>query len=151
MTNYSKALRVSLKYMEAILPFIILRQELRGLIICQIQSKVMDFPIEIISVPKRIQAMAILGGIQRRQTWLSSNKWWWRVHKAALKKFCNQRIINIGYVAIYIYEDNSITKQCFRTLTTMKDSVFIDSHLFINFWAKTIDIANYLQNQLLTL
>ena len=63
MTNYSKALKVSRKYIRVVLPFIILRQELCGLIICQIQSKVMDFPIEIISILKLVQAMATLGGI----------------------------------------------------------------------------------------
>ena len=63
-----------------------------------------------------------------------------------LKDFYNKKGINIGYAAFYIYEENGIVKQCWKTLSTMKDFLLINSHLLVNFWAEVMDIANYLRN-----
>lgn len=34
-------------------------------------------------------------------------------------------------------------------MTTIKDSLFIDNNLLVNFWAKILDIRNYFYNPLL--
>ena len=61
-----------------------------------------------------------------------------------LKDFCNERGIDIGYTALYMYEENSITERCWRTLSTMKDSLLIDGGLPLNFWVEAMDTSNYL-------
>lgn len=47
----------------------------------------------------------------------------------ALKSFCKERSITIGYVAPYMYKKNEIAQQCWRTLATIKNSLLIDSNL----------------------
>lgn len=37
-----------------------------------------------------------------------------------------------------------------RLLTAIKNILFIDSGLLVNFWAKTNNTSNYLQNKFLT-
>lgn len=69
---------------------------------------------------------------------------------AALKGFCDERSITIGYAAPYIHEENGIAERYWRTLTTMKDSLLVDSGLPVNFWADAMDTANYLCNRLPT-
>lgn len=68
-----------------------------------------------------------------------------------LKNYCNKRGINIWYTTSYIHKENNIAKQYWKTLLTMIDYLLIDSNLSVNFWAKAMDITNYLQNQLLTI
>ena len=68
----------------------------------------------------------------------------------AHKGFCNEKSIIIGYTLPYIHEENSITEQYWRTLATIKDSLLINTSLLIKFWAETMDISNYLRNQLPT-
>lgn len=46
----------------------------------------------------------------------------------------------------YIHKKNSITKEYWQTFSIIKDSLLINNNLPINFWAKVIDNANYLQN-----
>lgn len=58
--------------------------------------------------------------------------------------------MNIKYAALYIHEENSIIKRYGQTFLMMKNSPFIDNDLPINFWAKAMDISNYLQNCLPT-
>lgn len=41
-----------------------------------------------------------------------------------------------------------MNKRYWRTLAIIKDTLFIDSSFLVNFWAKAIDISNYLQNKL---
>lgn len=69
---------------------------------------------------------------------------------AALKSFCEDRSITIGYAAPYMHEENGIAERCWRILATMKDSLLIDSGLPVNFWAEAMDTANYLCNRLPT-
>ena len=47
-------------------------------------------------------------------------------------------------------KENDIAEQCWRTLAQMKDSLFINNELPIQFWAKAMDTANYLLNRLPT-
>ena len=68
----------------------------------------------------------------------------------ALQSFSQERGIKIGYAAPYMHEENGIAKQCWKTLAQMKDSLLINSGLPIQFWAKTMDTANYLRNWLPT-
>ena len=68
----------------------------------------------------------------------------------ALKSFCNEKGITIGYVAPYMHKENGIAERCWRILATMKNLPLIDSGLPVNFWAEVIDTANYLRNRLLT-
>lgn len=68
----------------------------------------------------------------------------------ALKAFCQDRSINIGYPAPYMHEESCLAERCWRTLATMEDSLLIDSGLPINFWAEAMDTFNYLQNRLPT-
>ncbi len=49
-----------------------------------------------------------------------------------------------------MHEENGIAERCWRTLSTMKDSLLIDSGLPLNFWAKAMDTSNYLRNRLST-
>ena len=65
-----------------------------------------------------------------------------------LKDFHKKRSIIIDYIAPYMYKEYRMTEQYFSTLTSMKDSILIDSRLPINFLAETIDTANYLHNRL---
>ena len=67
---------------------------------------------------------------------------------AILQSFCQEKGIKIGYTAPYIYEENNIAEQCWKTLAQMKDSLLINSGLPTQFWAEAMDIANYLQNWL---
>lgn len=68
----------------------------------------------------------------------------------ALKNFCNERSIIIGYAAPYIHEKNKIAKQCWRTLATMKNLLLINSNLLVDFWADTMNTTNYLCKRLPT-
>lgn len=45
---------------------------------------------------------------------------------------------------------NKIAEQYWKILAIMKDSLFIDNSLLLNFVGKAIDIINYLYNRLLT-
>ena len=65
---------------------------------------------------------------------------------AALKSFCNEKGIIIGYAAPYMHKENGIIERCWKTLATMKDLLLIDSGLPVNFWAEAMDTANYLRN-----
>lgn len=40
-------------------------------------------------------------------------------------------------------------KRYWRMLTIIKDTLLINSFFLVNFWAKAINISNYLQNKLL--
>ena len=66
---------------------------------------------------------------------------------AALKSSCNEKGITIGYAALYMHKENEIAERCWRTLAKMKDSLFIDSNLPVNFSVEAMDTANYLRNQ----
>ena len=68
----------------------------------------------------------------------------------AIKSFCKERSITIGYAAPYIHEENGIAEQCWRTLAIIKNLLLINSSLPVNFWAEAMDTANYLCNQLPT-
>lgn len=70
--------------------------------------------------------------------------------RAALKSFCEDRNITIGYVVPYMHKENGIAGRCWRTLAIMKDSLLIDSGLPVNFWAEAMDTTNYLRNRLPT-
>ena len=50
-----------------------------------------------------------------------------------VKSFCNERGINIGYMASYVHEENGIVEQYWKSLATMKDSLLIESRLSVNF------------------
>ena len=69
---------------------------------------------------------------------------------ATLKNFCKERSLTIGYAAPYMHKENGIVERYWRTLATIKDSLFIDSSLPVNFWAEAMDIVNYLCNKLPT-
>ena len=68
----------------------------------------------------------------------------------AFQSFCEERGIKIGYAAPYMYKENRIVEQCWKTLVQMKDSLFIDSKLPNQFWPEVMDTANYFRNQLPT-
>lgn len=67
-----------------------------------------------------------------------------------LKDFCVKKSITIKYAAPYMHKKNGVAKQGWRTIVIMKDSLLIDSGLPLEFWAETMDTANYLQNCLPT-
>ncbi len=46
------------------------------------------------------------------------------------------------------YKEKRRVKRCWKTLAIIKDSLHIDSNLFIKFWAEVIDKANCLCNKL---
>ena len=56
----------------------------------------------------------------------------------ALKAFCEDRGMNIGYAAPYMHEENGLAEGCWRTLAKMKYSLLIDSSLPINFWTRHV-------------
>lgn len=64
-----------------------------------------------------------------------------------MKLYCQKRNIKIGYVAPYIYKKNVMAEKCWRMLTIMKDVLLINSGIPVSFWAKAIDISNYLRNK----
>lgn len=61
-----------------------------------------------------------------------------------LKKFCDKRNIKIKYTAFYIYEENGIAEQGFKTIITIKNLLLIDSGLPLKFWTDGMDIICYL-------
>lgn len=67
-----------------------------------------------------------------------------------LKLFYKKRGIIIKYTALYIYEENGLAKQRWRTIVTMKDTILIDSSFPNGFWAEAMETTNYLWNRLLT-
>lgn len=64
--------------------------------------------------------------------------------------FCKKKGILIKYTTLYVHKKNGLAKQRWRIIVTVKDSMLINSGLLNGFWAKTIKIANYLQNGLST-
>lgn len=67
-----------------------------------------------------------------------------------LRDFCKEKGIQIRYATPYLHEENGIAERGWKTLVIMKDALLIDSGLPINFWAKAMTTANYLQNRLPT-
>lgn len=67
-----------------------------------------------------------------------------------LQNFCQEQGIKIGFTAPYMHEESGIAEQCQKTLAKMKDLLFINNKLPTQFWAKAMDIANYLRNRLPT-
>lgn len=67
-----------------------------------------------------------------------------------LCEFCKKRGITIKYPALYVYEENGLAKRRWRTIIAMKDIMLIDSGFPNNFWAKTMETANYLYHRLPT-
>lgn len=65
-----------------------------------------------------------------------------------LKNFCKKWKMNIQYATSYISKENGFAKQRWKTIVTIKDKLFLDHKFSIDFWAKTIEIANYFQNRL---
>lgn len=47
-----------------------------------------------------------------------------------------------------MHEENGLAERAWRTILTMKDSMLVDAGLPNKFWAKVMDIANYLKNKL---
>lgn len=56
--------------------------------------------------------------------------------------------MNIQYATFYISKENGLAKQRWKTMVIIKDKLFLDSKFSTDFWAKAIEIANYLQNRL---
>lgn len=67
-----------------------------------------------------------------------------------LKAYGQQYSIAIKYTTPYLHKENGLAKKGQKILIIMKDSLLIDSNLSHNFWAKTMETANYLQNCLPT-
>lgn len=67
-----------------------------------------------------------------------------------LQSFYKKRGIVIRYAAPYIYKENGLAKQRWRTIVTIKDLMLIDSGLPNGFWAEAMETANYLRNKLST-
>lgn len=61
-----------------------------------------------------------------------------------LKQYCQQRGIAIKYITLYLNKQNSFAKKGWKILVIMKNSLLINIGLSSNFWAKAIEIANYL-------
>lgn len=51
----------------------------------------------------------------------------------ALKLYCQERSIKIGYAALYMHEENGMAERFWKTLITLKDVLLIDSSLLVNF------------------
>lgn len=66
-----------------------------------------------------------------------------------LKLYCQERNIKIRYATPYIYKENKMIERYWRTLAIIKNILFINNDLPVNFWAKTIDISNIFYNKLL--
>lgn len=64
----------------------------------------------------------------------------------ALKKFCEKKRVVIEFTSSYTFEQNSITKQSWRTLNIMKDAMLANNKLLKEFWAKIMATAIYLKN-----
>lgn len=67
-----------------------------------------------------------------------------------LKKFCNGKEIVMEFILFYKPKQNSIVKQFWYILDTIKDAILVDSKLSSEFWAKVMVIVVYLKNLLLT-
>lgn len=67
-----------------------------------------------------------------------------------LKKFCNKKRIIIKYASSYLHKGNGLASHGWRTIVIMKDSLLINNGLPNDFWAKIMEISNYLQNKLPT-
>lgn len=63
---------------------------------------------------------------------------------AKIRLFCKKRDIGIKYITPYMHEENVLAKREEYTIFTIKDSILIDSKLLNRFWAKPMEMANYL-------
>ena len=66
----------------------------------------------------------------------------------ALLHWCKTKGISIEHSALYILEHNSVSKQTWRTLYTMKDSLLLNTDLPNVFWAEAMLTVNKLKNLL---
>lgn len=67
-----------------------------------------------------------------------------------LRTFCKKKRISIKYAAPYIHEENGLAERRWRIIVAIKDSLLLNSGLSLDFWAKVMYTANYLQNKLPT-
>lgn len=67
-----------------------------------------------------------------------------------LMEFYNHHGIAIKYSAPYLYDENELVKQGWKTPAIMKNLLIIDSGLLNNFWAEAMENSNYLENKLPT-
>lgn len=67
-----------------------------------------------------------------------------------LRNFCKKKGIVFKYAVSDIYKKNGIAEKGQQIIIIIKDFLLLDSGLLLDFWAKAIDTANYLQNKLLT-
>lgn len=58
--------------------------------------------------------------------------------------FYEKHGIAIKYVAPYMHKEYGFVKQRWRTIITIKDVMLIDNGLSNDFWAETMETANYL-------
>lgn len=64
--------------------------------------------------------------------------------------FNKKRGISMKYIVLYIYKKNKLVKRKLRIIFNMKNSILINSRLSNRFWAKIIEIVNYIKNRLST-
>lgn len=49
-----------------------------------------------------------------------------------------------------MHKENNLIKRNWQIIVIIKNSLFLDNKLSLDFWAKAMNIANYLQNRLST-
>lgn len=64
----------------------------------------------------------------------------------ALKKFCKEDEVVMEFISLYIPKQNSIAKQSWRTLDTMKNVTHVDSKHRKEFLVEVMVIAAYFKN-----
>lgn len=67
-----------------------------------------------------------------------------------VRYYYKKRSIVIKYAVFYIYIKNDLVEHRWDIIITIKDLILINSGLLNILWAKVIEIANYLQNNLST-
>ena len=93
-----------------------------------------DFQIWLPKVKNKSNNSLKVFYVDRREEFISEK----------LKGICKKKGIMIKYIAPYIYEENRLMEQGWKTIVTMKNSLLVDSSLPLEFWAKAMDTANYL-------
>lgn len=61
-----------------------------------------------------------------------------------LKVFYKKKDITLKYAILYISKKNKLAKKKSRIIITMKNSLFLDNGLPLDFWAETLNIVSYL-------
>lgn len=61
-----------------------------------------------------------------------------------LRVFCEKRAIALKYTISYMLEENGFVKKGWQIIVIIKDSLFLDGGLMLDFWTEAMDTMSYL-------